>query len=344
VLDNLEVNVTAYYGDETVRRNTSNGKIDLTNFPVDQPIIIRATGENYVTRTAVIQSIYDQSNVYMLETSVDTHTVRYNLQDPTGAYDIDNTVLFVERDLELNGSVEWRTIAGDNFGVQGVPVTLKQDERYRLRIRNLETGATATVGSYTAIQNETVTLSPGSATIEVVDSSQEYGWSATENETGQSILFKYYDDANETESVSLTIHERFNKSNVLIDNVTFSEANSIVYQESLTSAQSNKTWMAEIYVDRGGETLHFRQPISGPAEDIIPGGLGDGWRTGIGMVVLLVTGMMFTNLNRGVGAVTTSLVGGLLWYVGLLSLTTTGPAVVLAIFISVAFHYRGGQP
>lgn len=343
VLDNLQVNVTAYYGDETVRRNTSNGQIDLTNFPVDEPIIVRAGGENYTTRTAVIESIYDQSDVYLLNESVDTYEVRFNLQDPTGAYGLDNTVLFVERDLERNGSVEWRTIAGDSFGIQGVPVQLKQDERYRLRIRNLETGSTATIGSYTAIRSETVQLSPGSATIEVVESEQEYGWSVTENETGQYILFKYFDSANETDGVTLTIHERFNKSNVLVDNVTFSDANDIVYQEPLTANETNKTWMAEIYLDRGGSVVQFREPVSGPRGDLIPGDLGDGWRTGVGVFILLATGMMFSELNRGTGAIATSLVGGMLWQLGLLSLTTTGPAVVFAIAISVVYHYRGGQ-
>jgi hypothetical protein len=72
--------------------------------------------------------------------------------------------------------------------------------------------------------------------------------------------------------------------------------------------------------------------------------LGEGWTTGIGVFVLLITGMMFSELNRGVGAVVTSLVGGILWQVGLLSLAATGPAVVLAIGISVVIHYRGGAP
>lgn len=343
VLTNVNVRITAYYGDETLRRSTSNGRIDLSGFPIDQPVIVRASADGYVTRTAVVESIIQQSSIYLLNESTTTHDVRFKLQDPSGQYTTDDTVLFVERDLELNGSVEWRTIAGDNFGVQGTPVTLASGERYQLRIRNLETGQTAVIGAYTTIQSETVSISPGSATIEIVESNREYGWSAMENETGQYALFKYYDDSGQTDSLTLTIHERFNKSNVLVDNVTFSDANNIVYQKPMTAQQTNKTWMAEISVERGGQSLQFREPLSGPRNDIIPGNLGDGWRTGIGVIVLFATGMMFTSLNRSAGAIATALIGGLLWQVGLLSRTTTGPSVVLAIAISVIYHYRGGE-
>lgn len=345
ILTNVNVNVTAYYGDETVRRNVTDGTLNLTGFPVDQPIIIRASGENYTTRTAVIESVYDQSNVYLLKENVATYEIRFDLQDATGEYPRDDTVLFVERDLDLNGSVEWRVISGDNFGVQGVPVTLEQDERYRLRVRNLETGVTATIGAFTPVQNETVTISPGSATIDIVDSESEYGWSVTENETGQYILFEYYDDVNETDSVKLTIHERFNKSNVLVDNETFTDANNIVYEIPMTANQTNKTWMAEIYVDRGGNVTHFREPITSGASNILPSNLGEHWASGVGVFIMLITGMAFSELNRSAGAVATALAGGMLWQLGFLSTVSTGPAIILAIGISVLYHYRtgGGQ-
>ena len=54
--------------------------------------------------------------------------------------------------------------------------------------------------------------------------------------------------------------------------------------------------------------------------------------------------MAFSSLNRSAGAVATALVGGFLWQVGFLSLTTSGPMVVVAIFVSVVYHYRGGNP
>jgi len=342
ILDSVQVNVTAYYGGETVERNTTNGVLDLSGFPVDEPIIIRATGENYATRVVVIESIYEQSNVYLLNDSVPTYSVRFDLQDPTGEYPRSDTVLFVERALPLNNSTEWRVITGDEFGVQGVPATIEQDQRYRLRLKNLNTGTTATIGAYTAVQSETVTISPGSATIEIPNSSKAYGWSVTENESQQHILFEYLDTEGETDSVTITIHERFNKSNVLVDNETFTGSNNIVYQTPLAANQTNKTWMAEIYVERGGETYHFREAVTGPTVSIIPQGLDSVWRTSVGVFVLLITGMVFSGLNQSTGAIATAMVGGMLWQIGLLSGVATGPAIVLAIAISIVNHYRGG--
>jgi hypothetical protein len=343
ILDNVQVNITAYYSNETLRRNTTDGTVNLTGFPTDEPIIVRAGGENYTTRTVVIESIYQQANVYLLPSSVETYEVRFGIQDSTGLYSTADTVLFVERDLKLNDSVEWRTIAGDNFGVQGVPVILRADERYRLRVKNLETGTTATIGAYTAIQSETVTLSPGTAQIGIIDSEMTYGWSAIKNESSQFVLFEYLDTESSTDSVTLTIHERYNASNVLVDNTTFSNANNIVYQQPLSATETNTTWMAEIYVERNGSVEHFREPITGPRADILPEELDGVWRAGVGAFVLIIVGMAFSQLDQRAGALSTALVGGVLWQVGLLSTVTTGPAVVLAIGITVLYNFIGGQ-
>lgn len=280
--------------------------------------------------------------MYLLNETVDTYLVRFNLQDPTGNFDQSDTVLFVERDLKLSGSVEWRIIAGDNFGIQGVPVNLERDERYRIRIKNLETGATATIGSYTAIQNETVTLSPGAATLSFEDIERDYTWEAKENETSQKIIIEYQDTKNLTEEVKITIHERFNDSNVLVDNQSFTNSNEIIFQQALTNDQVNKTWVLELYVDRGDGFLHFREVIGSGARDLIPAALDAVWRTSAGVFILLISSMAFSQLNRGVGAVATALTGGLLWFIGLLATVAIGPAVVAAIAISVAYHYRSG--
>lgn len=341
LVTDAQANITAYYDGQVITRNTSNGKLDLSGFPVDQPIMLRIAADGYYTRTIVIDNIYEQANAYLLNDSIAAYQARFSLEDPTGNYPDSDTVLFVERDLTLNGSTEWRIIAGDNIGIKGVPVDLVQDERYRIRIRNLETGTEAVLGSYTSIQDESVTLSPGSATIDVVDSEKNYSWSITENESAQHILFEYLDTASKTNSIKLTVHERYNASNVLVDNDTFS-SNNLVYQIPMTQNETNKTWTAELYVDRGNGYQHFRVPIDSGGENILPVDLDPVWVQGVGVFIVLITGMAFSQLNQGVGAITTSLVGGLLWYLGVLSGVAIGAAVALSIVIAVVYHYAGG--
>lgn len=338
-----DVQITAYYSqDEVQRRTVTNGKLNLTGFPVDQPIIVRANATNYTARTAVVESIYEQNSIYLLNESVTQNLIRFQLQQVTGDFPDDSTVLFVERDIALNGTVEWRTVAGDNFGVSGVPIYLRQDERYRLRIKNLETSETAVIGAFTPIQSETVTLSAGSAQVNVDDFETPYGYNITQEENPDQIVVEYEDTANETERIRIVIHERFNESNVLV-NTTYYDSNSLIHQESLTANESNVTWMAELYVDRGNGWMHFRVPISGGPTSLIPATLDSVWLNAAGVFIMLIGGLAFSKLNLGVGAVSTALVGGLLWWLGLLGGVATGAGVVAAIAIAVVYHYRSQQ-
>jgi len=344
LVDNATVQVTAYYSGEVQRRTVTDGKLNLTDFPVDEPIIVRSNASGYYTRTVVLESIYDQSNVYLLNSSQPTYTSRFELQDLTGEYPESETILVIERDLKLNGSTGWRAIVGDNFGVNGVSASLVQDERYRLRIKNLETGRTSVIGAYTAIQSETVTVSTGSASIDLPETDTAYSWAVTQNDSSDTIKFRYLDEENSTQEVKLTIHERFNKSNVLVDNVSFTDANEISYQRQLTTNESNTTWMAEVYIDRGGEVMHFRAPTSGGQQRLLPVDLDQVWVSAIGVFIVLISSLAFSQLNLGVGAISTALTGGILWWFGLLDTVATGPTIVAAIMMAVVFHYYSSSP
>lgn len=339
VIDDEDINVTVYYGDEVDTQLVTDGTYNLTALPPDEPIVIRANATNHTVRTLILETIYDQQSMYLLNDTVPTYLVRFDLEDPTGDFPRDETALFVERDLNQSGSVEWRTIAGDYFGVKGVPVYLKQEERYRLKIKNLNTSDVVVINPYTAIQSETVTVSAGSATVDIPTAERAYGWNVTMNETGQYILVQYDDTEDQTQSIKVTIHERFNTSNVLVNNNTFS-TNQLMYQVALTNAQANTTWMAELYIDRGSGYQHFRVPISSGPSTLIPVNLDAVWVQAIGVFIMLVVALAFSQLNQGVGAITTSLVGGLLWWIGLLSGTATGATIVIALGISVVFHYQ----
>ncbi len=342
LVDDAEIEITAYYSGEIQRRTTTNGNVSLENFPIDEPIIVRANASGYYTRTAVIEDVFAQNSMYLLNSSNATYLVRFDLRDPTGSFPRDDTVLFVERDLNRSGNVTWQVIAGDNFGVQGIPTNLVQGERYRLRIKNLETGQANVIGSYTAIQSETVVIEAGESSINVPTGDVDYTWDVTKNRTGQYILVEYLDTANQTEEIKVTVHERYNSSNVLVDNDTFTNTNELMYQIPLTNDEANTTWTAVLYIDRGDGFTRFSQPVSGGVQSLIPSELDELWVTAIGVFILLISAMAFSQLNTGTGAVATSLVGGALYLLGVLAPTTTAAAVVIALFVSLVFKYREG--
>jgi hypothetical protein len=341
LVTDAEVEITAYFSGEVERRSTTNGNISLTNFPIDEPIIVKANASGYHARTAVIEDVFEQQSMYLLNDNVSTHLIRFDLQDPTGLYPESDTVLFVELDLNRSGTVNWHIIAGDNFGVQGVPVDLKQDERYRIRVKNLETGDATVIGAYTAIQSETVIVEPGGP-IEVANPERDYYWTVEENETAQEILVTYNDTASQTQEIKVTVHERYNESNLLVDNTSFTNTNGLVYQIPMTADQTNKSWMAVLYIDRGDGFKRYVVPASGGPRSLIPGGLDEVWVQAVGVFIMIITAMAFSVLNQGAGAIVTSLVGGVLWWFGVFSGQAVGAVVVLAISISLLYHFREG--
>lgn len=345
LVDNSTVNITYYYGEDIQRMSTSDGEVDLTGLPVDEPIIAVADADGYHSRAAVITSIYEQNTLYLLNSSLETHEVIFDISDPTDAYPRSDTVLLVQRDIELNGSTEWRTVAGDLFGAQGVTTDLQAEERYRLVIRNLETGDRAGLGSFTPVGSQQITLEPESATVDVgLEDNTSIGYSASRSGDGESIIVEYADPTQSTNTLTVMIHERFNESNVLLEDESFSDLGNLSYSEPLSASEQNQSWVVDFSWTRTtGESSETSVVVGqGPRDGLLPASLDDVYRVSIGVAILLITALLFSQLNVGVGAITTSLVGGLLWYLGFLSGVTTGPAIVLAIGASGLIYYNNG--
>lgn len=345
LVDTATVNITYYAGDEIIRKNTSDGSIDLSGLPIDETIIALAKAPGYHTRTIVITDIYDQNSLYLLNESLSSHELVFDVSDPTGQYPRAETVLMVQRDIKLNGTVEWRTVAGDVFGAQGVVTDLEAGDRYRLVIRNLETGDRTVLGAFTPTSSQRVTLEPASAIVSVNASSDTaIGFDATRNENGSAIIVEYSDPDQSTADLDFRIVERWNNSNVLLGNQSFNDLGNLTYDQALSESEQNKSWVVEFYWtlddDRQGRAI---APVGQGARDIIPDSLDSVIRVSAGVCVLFITSLVFSELNVGVGAVTTALVGALLWYTGFLAGVTSGPAVVLAIGVGLLINYNSGS-
>jgi hypothetical protein len=155
LVDNATVDVAFYFESggaiKSVTRSTSTGEIDLTGLPVDRPIVASATADGFKPRRIFLSSIYEQSKVYLLPDSSEFVRTTFELQDYSGDFPQDVTVLQVER--VLNGT-SYKTVVGDYFGANGeFPAQLAFNKRHRLTLLNTETGETRDLGTYTPLSS-----------------------------------------------------------------------------------------------------------------------------------------------------------------------------------------------
>jgi len=134
--------------DEIVERQSTDGTINFTGLPADQPFVALVDAPNYTVRRIYVPNLYEQQNIYLLNESETVVTKIFGYSDYTGNYDADETVLMVQR--ALNGS--WQTVQGDIIGSTGeYRVQLQQNVRYRLKVLNTRTGQERVLGPYTPV-------------------------------------------------------------------------------------------------------------------------------------------------------------------------------------------------
>ena len=174
LLDNTTFNVTMYFENETgpaivEERTVSDGTVNLSGLPAGESFVVAVEGDGWVNRRIVVPSIYEQSGIYMLNSSVETVPVVFKLEDFTGDFPQGDTVLLVQRGI--NGTYD--TVLGDSFGATGqFPATLASGARHRLVLLNTETGQRRIVGEYTPLAGgeQTITVSPdGGIRVDEVD-------------------------------------------------------------------------------------------------------------------------------------------------------------------------------
>lgn len=329
--------VTIYSGNESYidEQTVSDGTVDMTGLPTTDFILqIDASGTDYTNRTRYYQTIVGNKSAYVLNTSVDpTVNTRFVLDDPTGEFG-PNTVIYVQRALNQSGAREYRTVHADLFGVEGVTTQLEQNERYKIVIQN-EDGTVQDLGPYRAEESEIATVRPGTPTIDLTD--YEQGWAANATLTNQTLEFAYDDPNNETQQLTVWIHEKGDESNRLRPNTSYFSLGSASGSYSLTANESEKTWVVNFVIEfNDGSQITAQVEVSN-RPDILPP-MSQVWLTIIGVAIMLISGGVFSQLNAGVGGVVVALEGGILWWLGFLDATTSGASVVMAIFVAVLGH------
>jgi hypothetical protein len=159
----VSVELQFFVGDQeqlVETRSTTNGRVNMTGLPTDQPFVVVADADGYVSRRIFVDSLSDRQQVYLLPDSKQSVDPTFTLEDYSGDFDESITVLVIQR--HLNGS--WQTVEGDYFGASGeVPAILRYNKRHRLRLINTKSGDELTKGSYTAqaTQDEVIVVQPG---------------------------------------------------------------------------------------------------------------------------------------------------------------------------------------
>jgi hypothetical protein len=330
-----------FFGNNQVySRNAPDGTVNMTGLPVNQPFLveIQPTDENYTTRTVYLGSIYEQQSAYVLNTSAyDTISSRFVLEDPTGEYDSE-TLLKIQKPIDINGSTEYQTIVADEFGVEGVTATLQEGQRYQLLVSRGT--SSQSVGPYRADASETVAVEPGTPTIELSQVPAGFAYGSTLENT--TLTYVYSDEQELTDKLTIWIHERGNTSNQLQPNVTAYDLGEYSGMATLTANESKQEWTVNFVVVRDGETFVVNNQESN-TEDLTPP-VGSNWTMIVGISALILFAGAFSVLNAGIGAIITTLVGGVLWYTGFLDGAATAATVTVALFVSVVgYIYTGGR-
>jgi hypothetical protein len=206
-IDNAQVEVTFFGPDgQVVTQSTQTGVIDLTGLPVTEEMVIAVEADGYKPRTSYIETIYQQSRVYLAPENASTANVIYALDDKTGRFPAEGTSLRIQRpitrDRDGDGTNETRfeTVAGDRFGAAGeVAGDLILNERYRLVIENQQ-GEQRVLGGYTVTGDDRVTLEVGAITFAAGEQDQATVFQAALEGSANSrtVTVRYADPDNRT--------------------------------------------------------------------------------------------------------------------------------------------------
>ncbi|WP_251342432.1 hypothetical protein [Haloplanus halophilus] len=278
--------------DTVVTKSTADGTLNLTGVPANERFVVTVSDENddYYYRRIIIDSIYEQKEIYLLPRSADANEVEFRLNDFTGGeFDAPSTRLYVERAItkDFNGdgsnTTQYQVVLGDTFGSSGgFPAVLATNERYRLRLVNND-GDVRMLGSYTPTRDAIEQLSVRGLSFEPPEGK---GWTTNLNvstEGRRSVTWKYIDESDATSSLNVSI--RSSNGTVVYQDSVQDPGNYAVYGVPL----DNETeYVVEWNATRGGDTIGQTRPVGGGDLGIdIP--LDSDWLGTLGMLSVVFT-------------------------------------------------------
>lgn len=336
----IEVRFFAQESGDVITRTTSDGTVNMTGLPVDEPLIASTDADGYFQRSIAIDSIIEQQRMFLLPESADASQVDWVLDDNTGRFDPTETVLYVERPIEINGTTKYRTIYGETFGGTGrTASTLATDDRYRLRVDNQQ-GNVRLLGSYVAAGAAEEELTVGSVDFPGLDDTGT-AFSAQLDDDADVIEYRFADDAAETSELTVEIY----RNGSLIENATLNgpvqTAREQITLSSLNHSEGD-SYRIEYSAERNGIVVSGSRIVGDVPE------LSDDWNIDSGLLnilgfvtVIAAFGGVVILSPRHAGIVATSLLFGL----SIIGVVTVSNILVGFAFVtSGIFAAAGGDP
>lgn len=345
LIDDRQVTFTFTEGDDVFTATTSDGSLNLTDFPVEGDIVGTAEATNFTTRSFVIEDISEQQTVYMLHQSVSQVEVRFTLTDQTGDFVDNGAMLKIQRPINTSSGLQWQTVVADDFGVTGVTTSLEQGQKYRLIVKN-DDNDMRVLGSYTAEVSETVPLEIGEVNVTGLSTESAWNYNASylNTSSGNFVRFEFNDSATQTDQLWIEIHEFGNESNVLLANQSFSGPfGTFSLTEPVPSDKLDATWAIDVTLERNNRAIHFTA-IAGPKSPILIG--FPAWLMAlISVGSLWIVGGLFSQLNGDIGGLVIAGMGAIYWYLDFLPQAIGQGVVVLALIMAgiVFINERRGE-
>ncbi|GAA0293946.1 hypothetical protein [Halarchaeum salinum] len=352
LVNNSSVTVTGrfYSGDIVFEKSTSNGKIDLTGLPFDRTYTLVLSADGYYRRTVIVDSLFEQDSVYLLNDSKDSYYTEFVLNDLTGKFsggDV-RTKLFLERAINTSDGLEWVTVAGDYFGAEGrFEVDLQQEKRYRIRIVG-EDNTSRVLGAYTATRSGSVALAVGEVSWEV-DEPETRRVSASwvnltdGNEAPNGVVhFQYVDPAENTSRLQVVIHEDGNASNELANTTFDAGYGTLSYNQTVSGANQTTTdWEVSWTAYNGSGEMANGSVLADGQRYTVDNPIGPKWTPVVVTCLFLFTGMLFGGRLSSIGSLAVTGVAAVMWWLGFY--TASGGVVVFAGLVGLAMAVGGSR-
>jgi len=326
--------------------STSDGNISLNGVP-DERLLVRANATDYYEQTIQVTNPARNYSLLLyprpssnIPGSDGNYQQSFSVNDLTGDFPASDSSLEVQ--ARVNG--EYQVVASDSFGAVNVAtVTLDDGEEYRLAVRNDD--RVRSMGDFTgdqSLSSEVVTLTvTGGADDGDLTTDPEGLWryNASYNDSQQAILAEF--DSNDTsiQSVRVKIYERGDEGNVIYDS-NYGAVESLQHTQQLDNEQANKTWWVEFQVETNNTTQTARVLVGSGAQDPT-GSLPDWIKLALSVIVIMMTGALFSQANIGVGMIVTPLVAGGFVLIGWTGTALTGGTVVVALTVGILVNYGG---
>ncbi|WP_246084427.1 carboxypeptidase-like regulatory domain-containing protein [Salinadaptatus halalkaliphilus] len=342
----VEIDVTA--PDESFTTEVSDGIFDISQLDSqDETVRFEISAMDYYPRTVELRSTVGGETVFLErgpdweadppddeddpddtpdhEDDEDTVLVRFELNDRTGDFDPDETLLRVTEQVDN----ESQLAHSETFGsINRVDVTLTRDDRYDLEIES-DDGGVRGMGGFTASESEVVELDVGDLSWPV-PREEGYEFDARLSEDG-NLEIRWIDEDELTRPLEITVTDYEEGYTVHRDY----EASLIGHYAETVNVSDDRTYEVTAEATRDGETVELTQ-IVGPTDMDVEPPLGEKTMAAISAVAVVVVAGIVGGALSGIGAVLVAIFAGLLAVMGWLPVPWS--AIVVALVVSVMFY------